>query len=41
MGPQTVVKEESEGVLIKMFRSAIQVLEQDYRILLSTSNTAN
>ena len=41
MGPQTVVKEESEGALIKMFRSAIQVLEQDYRILLSTNYTAN
>jgi hypothetical protein len=39
MGPKTVIKEESESFLIKSITNIIQVLENDYRILLSTDFT--
>ena len=35
MGPQTIVKEESEAILIKALLQGITVLENDYRILLT------
>jgi len=35
MGPQTIVKEESEAILIKALLQGIAVLENDYRILLT------
>jgi hypothetical protein len=36
MGAQTIVKEESEAILLKAFLQGIAVLENDYRILLTT-----
>lgn len=37
MGAQTVVKEESEALIIKSIIRGLQVLENDYRIALMTS----
>ena len=37
MGPQTVVKVESEALLLKSILRGLQVLENDYRIALMTS----
>jgi hypothetical protein len=36
MGPRTIVKEESEALIIKNVMSSIQTLEADYRIMLDT-----
>jgi len=37
MGPKTIVKEESEGVLLKALLRGIQTLENDYRLTLSNA----
>jgi hypothetical protein len=37
MGAQTIVKEESEAILLRSVLKGIQVLENDYRIALMTS----
>ena len=37
MGPQTIVKVESEALLLKSILKGLQVLENDYRIALMTS----
>jgi hypothetical protein len=37
MTPQTVVKEESEALLLRAMLRGIEVLENDYRIALMTS----
>ena len=36
MGRNTIVKEESEGMIVKTILNSIQVLENDYRIMLDT-----
>jgi hypothetical protein len=37
MGAQTIVKEESEAVLLRAILKGIQVLENDYRVAIMTS----
>ena len=37
MGPQTIVKEESEAILMRAIVKGLQSLESDYRIALMTS----
>ena len=37
MGAQTIVKEESEAVLLRAVLKGIQVLENDYRVAIMTS----
>ena len=37
MGAQTIVKGESEAVLLRAILKGIQVLENDYRVAIMTS----
>ena len=39
MGPQTIVKEESEAIILNAILRGIKILENDYRILLSEKDT--
>lgn len=40
MGPQTVVKEESEATLLKAVIRSIETIENDYRMILSKKSSA-
>jgi hypothetical protein len=39
MAAQTIVKEESEGILLKAILRAIQVIENDYKIMLENKGS--
>jgi len=38
MGPQTIVKEESESILLRAFKKGLEVLENDYKTIISENS---